>query len=144
MPGDELFVNIRLANQKVKFLASSNLRPETEIKFDYVPPVGDGDGFLGLEMLLMSFAGCVSTAIVFLLRRMGHTVTGYSMKAEGIRRENPISLEKINAEISLGASIIPQEDVLKAIALASGISPVWLAIKNNVQVNVTYKEDQAE
>jgi len=108
-----------------------------------VPPVSDGDGYLGLELLLTSFAGCVSTAIVFLLRRMGHTVTAYKIRAEGIRRENPISLEKINAEITLGIAAIPDADVQKAIDLASNISPVWLAIKNNVQVSITYKEDQA-
>jgi putative redox protein len=143
MDSDELYVDVSLVNEKVRFLASTNLRPEKEIAFDYVPPVGDGDGYLGLELLLTSFAGCVSTAIVFLLRRMGHTVTVYKMKAEGIRRENPISLEKINAEITLGNTAIPDADVQKAIALAAGISPVWLAIRNNVQVKVTYKEGQA-
>ena len=143
MPGDKLLVDIRLANQKVKFLASTNLRPEKEIAFDYVPPVGDGDGYLGLELLLTSFAGCVSTAVVFLLRRMGHTVKGYNMRAEGIRRENPISLEKILAEITLGDTSIPAADVHKAITLASNISPVWLAIKNNVEVDITYNEAQA-
>ncbi len=139
MASDELFVNVSLVNDKVKFLASTNLRPDKEIAFDYVPPVGDGDGYLGLELLLTSFAGCVSTAIVFLLRRMGHTVSAYKMRAEGIRRENPISLEKINAEVTLGNADIPAADVQKAIALASNISPVWLAIKNNVQVSISYK-----
>lgn len=143
MGSDELFVDVSLVNEKVKFLASTNLRPEKEIAFDYVPPVGDGDGCLGLELLLTSFAGCVSTAIVFLLRRMGHTVKTYNMRAEGIRRENPISLEKINAEITLGNTAISAADVQKAISLASNISPVWLAIKNNVQVSIIYKEDQA-
>ena len=94
MGSDELFVNVSLVNDKVKFLASTNLRPEKEITFDYVPPVGDGDGYLGLELLLTSFAGCVSTAIVFLLRRMGHTVKGYSMRAEGIGGKIPFPWRK--------------------------------------------------
>jgi uncharacterized OsmC-like protein len=140
---DELFVNLSLVNDKVKFLASTNLRPEKEIAFDYVPPVGDGEGYLGLELLLTSFAGCVSTAIVFLLRKMGHTVSSYKMRAEGIRRENPISLKNINAEIILGDTAVPDADVQKAIAMASNISPVWLAIKNNVDVSVSYKADKA-
>jgi uncharacterized OsmC-like protein len=140
---DELFVNLSLVNDKVKFLASTNLRPEKEIAFDYVPPVGDGEGYLGLELLLTSFAGCVSTAIVFLLRKMGHTVSAYKMRAEGIRQENPISLKKINAEITLGDMAVPDADIQKAIAMASNISPVWLAIKNNVDVSVSYKADKA-
>lgn len=143
MASDELFVNVSLVNDKVKFLASTNLRPEKEIAFDYVPPVGDGEGYLGLELLLTSFAGCVSTAIVFLLRKMGHTVSAYKMRAEGIRQENPISLKKINAEITLGDMAVPDADIQKAIAMASNISPVWLAIKNNVDVSVSYKADKA-
>lgn len=141
MGSDALYVDIRLVNDKVKFKAASNLQPDKEITFDYVPPVGDGEGFLGLELLVTSFAGCVSTAIVFLLRRMGHAVPEYKMRATAIRRESPVMLEKIVAQISLGAADISAEDIDKAIQTASSISPVWLAIKGNVEVSVTYQAD---
>ena len=139
MNDNSLQVNVRLVDDKVKFLAASNLQPDKEIAFDYVPPVGSGEGFLGLELLLMSFTGCVSTAIVFLLRRMGHSVVDYRMNASAIRRENPISLEKIFAEISIDSASIPTADVERAIQQASCISPVWLAVKNNVDVSLAYK-----
>jgi hypothetical protein len=51
---DELTVDLKLENTKVKFRAASNLRPDQGILFDYVPPVGDGEGFSGLEVLLMA------------------------------------------------------------------------------------------
>ena len=141
MGSDALYVDIRLVNDKVKFKAASNLQPDKEITFDYVPPVGDGEGFLGLELLVTSFAGCVSTAFVFLLRRMGHAVLEYKMRATAIRRESPVMLDKIVAQISLGAAEIPAEDIDKAIQTASNISPVWLAIKSNVEVSVTYQAE---
>ena len=141
MSSDALYVDIRLVNDKVKFQAVSNLQPDQEITFDYVPPVGDGEGFLGLEMLVTSFAGCVSTALVFLLRKMGHKVTEYKMRATAFRRESPVMLERIEAQITLGSAGIPAQDIHKAIQTASNISPVWLAIKNNVDVSVTYQEN---
>lgn len=137
---DALYVDIRLINDKVKFQAASNLQPSKEITFDYVPPVGDSEGFLGLELLVTSFAGCVSTAIVFLLRKMGHTVKEYTMRATAFRRESPVMLEKIVAEIALGSAEIPVEDIHKAIQTASSISPVWLAIKNSVEVSVGFSD----
>lgn len=138
MADNELFVNLRLVNDKVQFKAASNLRPEKEITLDYVPPLGDGEGFLGLEMLLMSFVGCVSTAVVALLKRMGYLTAGYRMRAEAIRTENPVALKKINAEFTLDAKV-RQEDADRVIQMASNISPVWLVMKGNVEISLMYK-----
>jgi len=135
---DELYVDLKLINEKVKFSAVSNQRQGQEITMDYVPPLGDGEGFLGLEILLFSFAGCVSTGITALLRRMGNSVTRYEMRAYGIRKMDPLSLEKIHAVITLNADGIKEEDVRKAITLAESISPVWIAIRNNVEVSIDY------
>ncbi|MBP7402045.1 MAG: OsmC family protein [Clostridia bacterium] len=135
---DELYVDLKLVNEKVKFTAVSNQRQDQGITMDYVPPLGDGEGFLGLEVLLFSFAGCVSTGITALLRRMGSRITRYEMRAYGIRKMNPLSLEKIHAVITLNADGVKEEDVRKSIALAESISPVWIAIKNNVEVSIDY------
>jgi len=69
-------VAVRLINQKVKFTGVSNANPDQPITFDYKPPIGDGEGYNGLELLLMSLSGCSATAIVYLLRKMGKTVSG--------------------------------------------------------------------
>ncbi|HEX2945171.1 MAG TPA: OsmC family protein [Clostridia bacterium] len=135
----ELCVDLSLMNEKVKFHAVSALRPDQGIIFDFQPPVGDGEGFLGLEVLLLGFAGCVSTSITTLLRRMGNTVTHYEMRALATRKENQYSLEKIDAVITLNKDGVNTEDVQKAIDRASLVSPVWLAIKNNVEVKIDFK-----
>ncbi len=136
---NELYVDLRMENERVKFRAASNLRPKQAVIFDCPPPLGDDEGYLGLEALTISFAGCVSTAIKALLRRMGNTVTHYEMRADAIRRMNPLTLEKINAVITLNSDGVKEEDVRKAIEEAERISPVWLAIKNNVEVTIDYK-----
>ena len=66
----DLNVEITRTNRKVHFEGVSDANPERRIPFDFAPPLGDGNGFAGLELLLMSFAGCVSTTVVFLLGRM--------------------------------------------------------------------------
>ena len=139
MNGTPIEINLKLANEKVQFTAVSSTRPDQPITMDYLPPIGDGEGFLGLELLTMSFAGCVSTAIVALLRRMGKSVNNYRMQVLGYKNENPLSLEKIRLTISVETQDATDEDVQKALSMAEQISPVWLAIKNNVEVEHQYE-----
>lgn len=65
---EQLEVTVNLSNQKAKFTGVSRSNPP--ITFDYDPPPGDGQGYTGLEMLLMSLAACSGTSIVALLRNM--------------------------------------------------------------------------
>lgn len=57
----ELKVTVDLANQKVQFIGAARSNPP--VTFDYDPPLGDGQGYTGLEGLLMSLAACGATAI---------------------------------------------------------------------------------
>ena len=122
----------------------SALRPESPITFDYTPPLGDGNGFLGLETLVMSFAGCVSTAVAALLRRTGKSFGDYVMTAVGYRRENPLSLEKIVFDVSVNSDELTDEEMKSILAYAEEISPVWLAVKGNVAVELAYRIVRSE
>jgi len=134
-------VAVRLINQKVKFTGVSNANPDQPITFDYKPPIGDGEGYNGLELLLMSLSGCSATAIVYLLRKMGKTVSGLELNAKGIRTDQPpIKFEKIYLEFILNSKDIKDADIQKAIQLAEqSVCPVWQMIKNNVEVVTEYK-----
>ena len=132
-------VCVSLVNQKVQFKGISKDNPDSPIPFDYLPPMGDGQGFLGLEMLVMSFAGCVSTGIVFLLRRLGKNVISFKMNATGVKRAKPLSLERICLEIILESDNTDDSEIQNVIEQAEGLSPVWLALKNNVEVVSEYK-----
>jgi organic hydroperoxide reductase OsmC/OhrA len=57
----------------------------------------------------------------------------------GIRQENPLSLKKIIYEVRVQSENIEAADMDKILGMASVISPVWLAIKNNVEVETEYK-----
>lgn len=132
-------IKLSLINEKVKFLGVSSTNQEHPITIDYLPPLGDGEGFLGLELLVMSFAGCVSTAIVGMLRRTEKNISSYSMRIVGHKTENPITLEKIHFEIEVESTDLTDEALQKVMMMAEKISPVWIALQNNVEVTWQYK-----
>jgi putative redox protein len=134
-------VTVHLTNQKVQFVGVSKSNPDRSITFDYKPPIGDGQGYNGLELLLMSLGGCSATAIVYLLRKMGKTVSGLEVNAKGLRREQPpIKFETIFLEFILTSGDTKDADMQKAIQLAEqSVCPVWQMIKSNVQVVPQYK-----
>ena len=141
MPEQFEQITIQLTNQKVQFAGESAANPNHPIAFDYKPPIGDGQGYNGLELLLMSFGGCSATAMVYLLRKMGKTVSGFELKAKGLRSQQPpIKFEKIFLEFVLHSNNARQEDVEKAIKMAEETAcPVWQMIKGNVEVATEYK-----
>lgn len=126
-------IQLELINNKVQFIGRCSNRPDMPVKMDYSPPLGEGDGFLGLELLVMSFAGCVSTAVVAILRKMGKQINGYSMLIIGNKREAPLQLSGLHFTITVEGDITLAE-LEAVIGKAEQISPVWVALKGNVPV----------
>ncbi len=141
MAGQFEEVTVHLTNHKVQFTGMSKANPDHPIAFDYKPPIGDGQGYNGLELLLMSLSGCSATAIAFLLRKMGKNIAGLEVNARGLRRDQPpIKFEKIFLEFIVNSKDIKDADILKAIQLAEGsVCPVWQMVKGNVEVKAGYK-----
>ena len=136
---EQLEVTVNLTNQKVQFTGISRSNPP--IIFDYDPPLGDGQGYTGLEMLLMSLAACSGTSIIALLRNMKKNVSGFRVNGKGIRRsEHPTSFQKIFLEYTLNSKDAEDKDIEKAIQLSEeNYCPVWDMVKNNVEVITEYK-----
>jgi putative redox protein len=89
----------------------------------------------------MSLGGCSATALVYLLRKMGKTVSGLEVNAKGVKSEQPpVKFEKIFLEFILSSNNTKDEDIKKALQLAeSSVCPVWQMIKNNVEVVSQYR-----
>ena len=135
----DLVVNLKRTDSKVHFEGVSDANPNTEIPFDFAPPLGTGCGFGGLELLLMSFAGCVSTTVVFLLGRTGKHISSYTASAKGVRNEHPLSLKEIRLCIFIESEDITEADMENAIKQAQAVSPVWQAVNNNVTVKISFE-----
>ena len=136
---EELNVSAHLTNEKVQFTGTARSNPA--VVFDYSPPLGDGQGYTGLEMLLMSLAACSGTSVVALLRKMGKKVSAFKVEARGIRRdEHPTSLEKIFLSFVLNSENTGDADIQKAIDLSEQkICPVWDMLKGNVEIITEHK-----
>jgi len=129
-------VAVQLINQKVQFRGVSKANPGRPIAFDYPAPLGDGQGFNGLELLLMSLAGCSATALVYLLRKKGKTVSGLDVQAKGLRSaQPPLKFDRIFLEFKLQSPDAQAADLQQAVQLAeASVCPVWQLLKNNVEV----------
>ncbi len=135
---DSLEVSVALTNQKVQFTGVAQSNPA--ITIDYIPPLGDGQGYMPLELLLISLAACSGSTVATLLRRIGKTVDGLQVKAKGARRQvHPTSFERILLEFRLSSVDATEADLQKAIQLSEEtVCPVWAMLKNNVEIGWEY------
>lgn len=131
---NELEVSVDLINNKVQFRGSSRTNPE--IRCDYFPPIGDAEGYTGLELLLMSLSVCSSTAIVYLLRKAEKDVTAFHVQARGIRNEElPKAFHTIFIHFRLTSANTDNVSFEKIMKFTESSScPVWAMLKNNVKI----------
>ncbi len=127
-----------LINQKIKFEGKTADHPP--IIIDYIPPLGDGEGYMPLQLLLISLAGCSGSTVVTLLRKMGKGISGLKVIARGERRdEHPLGFKAINLDFIVQSGDIIETDIQKAIQLSEQtFCPVWAMLKNNAVIKTTY------
>lgn len=137
MVTEPLHVSVDLTNEKVQF--SGVARDNPAIICDYGPPLGDGQGYTGLELLLVSLAACSGTSVVMLLRKMKRQIAGFKVEARGIRRtQHPTAFEQIFLDFVVDSPDCEESDIEKAIQLSEEtLCPVWAMLKNNVEVIAT-------
>ncbi len=135
----QLEVTVQSTNQKLGYM--TELRSLPPIAIDYVPPLGDGQGYLPLEMLLMSLGACSGGTIGLLLRKMGKTVEGIKVDVRGARREqHPTSFQKIHLAFTVTSADTKDADMQKSIKLAEeSVCPVWAMVKGNAEISTEYK-----
>lgn len=134
-----LKVTVNSTNQKLGYTGA--LRSLPPIAMDYIPPHGDGQGYMPLEMLLMSLGSCSGGTVGFLLRKMGKNISGIQVNVEGTRRDqHPMSFQKILLEFTVKSNDVKDDDVQKAIKLAEeSVCPVWAMVKGNAEITAEYK-----
>lgn len=132
--GNMVKATAELLNGRMMFKTAAGNNPE--VIADYIPPLGDGKGYMPLELFLMSLSSCLGGALSALLRKTGKNIEALSISAEGVRREqHPTSFESITLDIRVKSQDITEEDVKKAVELSeTTICPVWAMIKGNVEV----------
>jgi len=132
----DLTVKLQTIDDKVMFRAAARENPAVVI--DGVPPVGTGNGYTPMELLLASFGSCVgATLISFLRRKMNKEVDGISIEVEGTKRdEHPKAVERILLRLNITAKDLTEGEVRQALnKLEEKLCPIWAMMKGNVKVD---------
>ncbi len=130
-------LNVKLHTIDDKVMQEASARADSPIVIDYFPPVGTGQGYTSLELLMASFGSCLGTALLILLRhRMRKTVRSLSIEVNGEQREeHPKKLERMHVTLAIDAEDLAEEEVHRMIAVSEEqICPVWAMLKGNVEV----------
>ena len=140
MSKDCLKGSVSLINEKVKFkcLVDGN----EPIIVDYIPPLGDGEGYTSLELLLLSLASCFASTVKLMVNNhLKKRIDDLQVLASGVRREeHPTAFESINLELMFKSSEINPETMEEVMQQAKDkFCPVWAMLKNNVEITTTVK-----
>jgi len=133
---DTLTVKLQSLDDKAMFGMAARENPEVII--DYFPPVGTGQGYTSLELLMASFGSCVGTTILTLLRfRLHKTIIGISLNIDGDVRENhPKALERMHVTLRINAPDLTEAEVRQVLHTAEeSVCPVWSMLKGNVEID---------
>lgn len=128
-----LNASVELIGDRMKFKGVAGSNPE--IITDYIPPLGEGEGYMPLELFLVSLSTCLGGAVAALIRKTRKSLEALSISAEGVRREtHPTSFEKITLSIRVKSPDATKQDIEKVLEMAEPICPVLAMIKGNVEV----------
>lgn len=134
----QLEASVQLINSKIKLSGTAGTNPHIDI--DYIPPFGDGEGYMPLQLLLMSLAACSLHTCLLLLRKGAKTVTDFKARAEGTRREkHPTSFTDIKLFFDLISPDTSDEEFLSIIKVSEEkLCPVWDMLKSKVEISFEY------
>jgi len=133
-----LEASVELKNGRMMFEGESGGHTVTT---DYIPPHGDGQGFMPLQLFLVSIASCLGGTITFLAKSMNKEVKSLSIGATGTRREqHPLCFDSIALNTKVVSDDMDDETMQKILSSAEEkICPVMAMIKGNVKVSTTYQ-----
>ena len=141
MKTDRLNVEMELIDVGLKFQAKAGNNPE--IITDYIPPLGKNEGYMPLELFLISFGTCVSGVVLPMLRKMQKDIQEYSVKATGIRKtEHPTGFSRISLGIFIKSKNTTREEVERMVRIAEQTyCPVWSMMKDDIEIETKISID---
>ena len=134
MEKNHLTAEMKLIDNGLKFQTKVGNNPE--IITDYIPPLGNNEGYMPLELFLISFGTCVSGVVLPLLRKMHKNIEEYSVKIAGIRKtEHPTGFSKIILDVFIKSEDITTKEIEKIIKIAeTTYCPIWSMLKSDIEV----------
>jgi putative redox protein len=135
--GTKLTATAELKNDKMMFLGESGGRT---VMTDYVPPYGDDEGFMPLQLFLVSLSACMGGTVQVLSKGMKRDVSGMTVSAEGERRTtHPTMFESIRLHVCVKSTNLTDDDMRSILKKAEDtVCPVAAMIKATVPLEMTF------
>ena len=139
----EIIASVRLINDRLNFIGE--VGENTPVSIDYIPPLGDNQGYTSLELFLLSLTSCLGSSVLTFLRRMEKSVTGCEIHALGLRKAtHPTGFEKINITINIKSNNVTDSDMLKVVKLSEDTyCPVLSMLKEDIVVDINFDIDNS-
>lgn len=136
--GTIISASAELKNDKMKFSGESG---GNTVMTDYVPPYGDGEGFMPLQLFLVSLSACLGGTVQFLARNMQRHIAALKVSAEGERRQtHPTMFERIRLTVRIVSSDLTDEEVRGMLKKAEEtLCPVAAMVKDTVPLETAFE-----
>ncbi len=136
--GTILTATAELKNDKMMFLGESGGHT---VMTDYVPPYGDGQGFMPLQLFLVSLSACLGGTVQFLAKNMKRDISGMTVTAEGERRQtHPTMFESIRLHVRVKSADLTGEDMQGMMIKAEEtLCPVAAMVKATVPLQMDFE-----
>lgn len=101
------------------------------VSVDYSPPLGDGRGYGGLDLLLMGLVACAGQTAMPIFGKMKQDVTRFVVSGTGKRTtEHPTVFTEIKIDFLIEGNGLSKELIEKAIRVSEEkYCPVWAMLK---------------
>ena len=125
--------------EKVHFTGQAHT--DHRVSIDYPAPLGDDDGFMPLELLLLSVAACSGQTVSRILDRMKQPMTAMKVQAIGRQRdEHPMLFTEIQLEFVVQGTHIEPSAIDRAIKLSEEqYCPVWAMLNGGTRLMSSYR-----
>ena len=136
--GTILTASAELKNDKMMFLGESG---GNTVITDYIPPYGDGQGFMPLQLFLVSLSACLGGTIQFLAKNMQRHIGSLKVSAEGERRStHPTIFEHIRLSVRVVSDDLTEDEVCGMLKKAEEtLCPVAAMVKSTVPLEMTFE-----
>lgn len=110
------------------------------VTLDYIPPYGEGTGFMPMQLFLVSLAACLGSTLRYLAGEHGKTITDIGVEARGTRRDKPPkSFGAIEFDIRVTSPDFDEETLARLGELAeTKYCPLTTMLPDDVAVSMTY------
>jgi len=114
------------------------------VTLDYIPPYGEGAGFMPMQLFLVSLAACLGSTLRYLAGEYGRTITDISVEARGTRRDKPPkSFGAIEFDIRVTSPDLDEQTLARLGELGkTKYCPLTTMLPADVAVTLTYRIDR--